>query len=335
MHEGEIHLQVARHVGPVGDVLAGHRIDRVCAQSRSEQQVAAQPRGAQLVRGSRRRRVGLVVVEIDVVAGDIGELAGLEIELAGDDAPPLRLLHRPVGVDAERSPRIAGRELHASRVALGVVERCQDDRGAELAFVDQVPVLPVEAVHAHGDAGDLLLAPHVVIGLAVREGRGVEVGGRRRGGSRELADRLHGHQLERRRGEIAGVAGVQGRAGQGSPHRIDPRAPLVLVAVGVQLVEAQAVVQRQRRQQLPLVLQIGAVSPGGLGAVVVDADGNIAELEHAPARVPTQRHHLGGRAADGAVALHDHPAAQGVGRAGIVGALDLQPAGCVVLVGVL
>ncbi len=117
----------------------------------------------------------------------------------------------------------------------------------------------------------------------------------------------------------------------------------MLVPIGVQGVEADAVVQRQVRQQLPLVLQIDAVGPGGLGAVVDDGRRRAGGLEamagcvghHIAHGVGDQRDHLGARVAVGPVPLHDDAAAKGVARREAVGALHLQAAGRVALVGVL
>jgi hypothetical protein len=90
------------------------------------------------------------VVEVDEVVLDIGQVIRREIVLAGDDALADRAVVGEVEVRRERATVVVHRELVALNLALVVVERGIDQRGAELALVlDALHVAPV-AVEADG-----------------------------------------------------------------------------------------------------------------------------------------------------------------------------------------
>src|SRR5882757_11318527 len=61
------------------------------------------------------------------------------------------------------------------------------------------------------------------------------------------------------------------------PHQVDARARLARAGVGGESIEPQAVVERERGDDFPLVLQVGALDPFGLGAIVDDGGRYIAE----------------------------------------------------------
>src|SRR5258708_31043684 len=96
--------------------------------------------------------MGLVVVEIDEMVSDIGQLFGPEIELAGGDVPALGPGVSEVGIDGPW-PAVEGPfEFHPVLTTDRVVEWRQDDRRAELALIDQILRRLVVGIDAQGDA---------------------------------------------------------------------------------------------------------------------------------------------------------------------------------------
>src|SRR5439155_24379720 len=72
----------------------------------------------------------------------------------------------------------------------------------------------------------------------------------------------------RRRREIAGIAGMEGRPLGRLPYDIDARAQLLLMGELVDDVEARAEIERHGRHDLPFVLEVEAIEPAGLAAAV-------------------------------------------------------------------
>ena len=81
---------------------------------------------------------GLRVVGEDVVVGDIGEIAGVDQELIGNDVGALLLGDGDVPVSSEIADVIVGLNLDALVVRLGVVEPVEHQRGAELSVIEQI-----------------------------------------------------------------------------------------------------------------------------------------------------------------------------------------------------
>ena len=131
----------------------------------------------------------------------------------------------------------------------------------ELAFIDKVLRLLVEAVDPQRQAAvqQLLLHAEVVVVVTLGSRQIVAGSGGLGAGADELRHRRARDQFERRRREIAGVAGVDGGAVRRLPDRVDARTDLVLMRELVDQVEAGAVVDRQFRQNAPLVLKIDAI----------------------------------------------------------------------------
>ena len=76
---------------------------------------------------------------------------------------------------------------------------------------------------------------------------------------------------------------------------------MTFVAVGVQRVEPDAVVEHEIAEQLPLVLGIGAVGPLGLGAVV-----DFGNVTINPVRFVTEIYAAGGKPYFDALAFHPY-----------------------------
>src|ERR1700760_2007715 len=94
-----------------------------------------------------------------------------------------------------------------------VVERGQDDRRTELAFVDQVFGDFVVAIHAQGEAGEnVLLRAQIEIVRAFGFGYAVLGQRRRRRGANELRDRFIADIFKWRWREEARIAEMHRRA---------------------------------------------------------------------------------------------------------------------------
>jgi hypothetical protein len=120
------------------------------------------------------------------------------------------------------------------------------------------------------------------------------------------------------------------------PDDVGARAELLLVAISLIVIEAAAEVDRDGRQDLPLVLQIDAL--GGLGrrAVVGDVDRLAGLREAAIGREgwiaigitdEAAREGRRGRAADPAIMLEECAEAQRVRVREVVGTIDLGALG--------
>src|SRR5579862_704347 len=83
----EIDLRVAGQVGAVRNGLAV-RQHQIGPEAGSVQGVDAESRVLPAVRNAARCGERLLVIEMDVVVGDVGQFVRAEIELAGDDVPP-------------------------------------------------------------------------------------------------------------------------------------------------------------------------------------------------------------------------------------------------------
>ncbi len=75
---------------------------------------------------------------MDEMPGNIIELVRAEVELARYDLFTHRLRHSKISVKRPIIDIVAGRQLDALGEASRIVERREEDRGAKLAFVDQI-----------------------------------------------------------------------------------------------------------------------------------------------------------------------------------------------------
>ena len=82
------------------------------------------------------------------MAGDIGKIARIELELAGDDVAAVRPLIGRVDIAGEIARPVIDASTRRHIAARLIVERRQDDRRAELAFVDQIAGRLEETVKA-------------------------------------------------------------------------------------------------------------------------------------------------------------------------------------------
>ena len=83
------------------------------------------------------------MVGVDVAPRDKGQIGRVEVELARNDAFAERLRGSEVAVEMPIANIVGQRQLGAAIDAVRVVEGAQDDRRAELAFVEQVVDKPV------------------------------------------------------------------------------------------------------------------------------------------------------------------------------------------------
>ena len=212
---------------------------------------------------------------------DVGEIVGIEVELARRHILALGLGVGEVGVGEPRSLGVAGIGLDAVDLATTIIERRQDDRRAELPLVDELVRAAVIGIDADGGAGiaKLLLDAGVEIILPLGERRRIgQPRGSRGAGIVELDDARRRHELEWRGREIACIAGVNCRRRRRLPHDVGARAELMLRAIALIVIEPPADVERERGQQLPLILDIDALRRLGLRAVVGDIDRLIIEV---------------------------------------------------------
>ena len=86
------------------------------------------------------------MIQVDVVVGNVVKLWLGEVELRRLDVLAVGGLNRQIPIDREILDGVVGGKFHAADEAVAVVERREDDRRAELSFVDQVLRLLVEAV---------------------------------------------------------------------------------------------------------------------------------------------------------------------------------------------
>ncbi len=165
-----IDLDVVGQAGAVGDIAVG-------AQARAVDGVERDAGLAEAIGDAGRARRRLVVVDIDEMVGDIGQVVGREVELRRHQVHALGLGDGQVGIGGQRTVGIVERELGAAVAAIVIIERRQDDRRAELALVDQVPRDAFIAVDADGEVvAELLLDAQVVIVVALGIGQVVLAG---------------------------------------------------------------------------------------------------------------------------------------------------------------
>ncbi len=124
---------------------------------------------------------------------------------------------------------------------------------------------------------------------------------------------------------------MQGGIGQHLPDGVDARADLVGRCIGGEFVKARAVIQCHGRRDLPLVLQVDAFDPLGLGAVIDDDDGRVVDLIAGI----VQGDHAGAGKALGMIALDENTAAQRVLIIEPICRVRLQRIRHILLVGVL
>ena len=139
--------------------------------------------------------------------GDVGQVIGREVELARDNLRALCGLEREAPICGQLPTGVVELEFGAVLGPQCIVEGCQDDRRAELPFVDQIArALVVRVDASRPTLPQRLIDTDVEVVRPLRRGR---VGLRhlgRRGGVGKLGHRLVAHQFERRRREISRVA---------------------------------------------------------------------------------------------------------------------------------
>ena len=114
----------------------------------------------------------LLVIQMDVVVGDIGQIRRREIELRRIDVLALGALHREIQIGRESPGRVVDGEFRAVLLAEAVVERRQNDGCTELALVDQIHRLLVVAVRSDRQrSGDFLLHAEIVVVRMLRQRR--------------------------------------------------------------------------------------------------------------------------------------------------------------------
>src|SRR5450755_35842 len=224
----QIELGVARQVLAIGNTRAVGELE-VGTQAGPKEHVGAEARVLPKIGPSGRSRDPLLMIETNVVAGDVGELLGREVELRGHDVAPPRTLKGEVAVGGKAIAGVVGGELDTGNAAVAIVERSENDWRAELAFIDQILRWLVVAVDSERQAPEqLLLHADVVVVGALGRGRGIgsDRAGGQGGAVEEFREGFAADQLERRRGEIARIAGVQRRVLKGLPDQVDPWAEL-------------------------------------------------------------------------------------------------------------
>src|SRR5208337_3301425 len=139
----------------------------------------------------------------------------------------------------------------------------------ELSLVEQIGHLLVIGVDPDSEAcRELLAQAKVVVACALRlHGRGHRYR-RRIGRSLVEVDALLRGELLRRRGEVAGEAGVQRRLRGDFVEGVDARAPLVLIGKRRHEIEANAIVDGELRYWPPLVLGVESQQVAVLARVV-------------------------------------------------------------------
>ncbi len=225
------------------------------------------------------------MIEVDIVGADGVQLIGAKQGLARIDVAPLGLLRAGVEEQAPVFLAVDGGQFQALGVAIRVVERRQDQRLAELAFVQQVVDLFIVHIGRHGQFRTHLVADaHVIVVCAF----GLDVVGladfRRIRRVRIQVDAGLRRQFLRRRREVARIARVQGRVRCQLIRQVDARAPLLLARVGRNLVEAGAVIQGQGFADMPFILQVDTGQGARLAAVVGNADRRGSALRAVHAR---------------------------------------------------
>src|SRR5262249_21515657 len=112
---------------------------------------------------------------------------------------------------------------------------------------------------------------------------------RRVRGAGEFADRSMTDVLQRRRGEIARVSGVNRRPLERLVNNVDARTQLVLVHKRIFKIEAVTEIDRKLLERLPFILQIESIKIAVFAAVIDDAHRDVAGLIAARVRSESQR----------------------------------------------
>src|SRR5690348_1476433 len=112
---------------------------------------------------------------MDEVVGNVGEVAGIEIELAGDDVFPDRMKDRKIAIGRERTIGVVARKLRAILLSVLVVEGRKNDGRAELALINEIDRAFEIAVEADGQRvrKEFLFDSRIEIVSAFRSGRRV------------------------------------------------------------------------------------------------------------------------------------------------------------------
>ena len=143
----------------------------------------------------------------NVIIGDVGELLRREEILARDDVLALLLTARDVRIKIDPTMRVIAAELDTPGIALGVIERRQDERRAELAFVEQVALDLVISIDRELEAAvETLLHAGIEIMLAFGFDGIADPDQRLLGRRIEQRDVGRSDQLLRRRREVARIA---------------------------------------------------------------------------------------------------------------------------------
>ena len=179
---------------------------------------------------------------------DIGHLGGVVVlELLGVPIGALGLGEGDITIGGKAAVVVAGGHFQAVHIALFVIELRLDDGGAELAGVDLILGFLVVSINADVEIrADLLGRADIEVIAAFRadgiiQGAVELVGGVIRGRDIALGDGLEG-----RRGEIFGVAGMQGGAARGLEGKVGSRTQLILVVELVNNIEPPAIICRVR-----------------------------------------------------------------------------------------
>ena len=158
------------------------------------------------------------MIEMNVVLRDVSQLIRSEIELRRVDVGAHGARISGIAIDRPRPLVVAYGEYPARDIGLSVIECGQDDRGAELSFVDQICRQFVIAIKSDSQAGNNdLVDPDIEIMRPLCPDNAVLLDG---GGGRRIVeecDRGRRDEFERRWYEVARIAGMD-RRGIGRLH---------------------------------------------------------------------------------------------------------------------
>ncbi len=146
-----------------------------------------------------------------------------------------------IAIDRPRPLVVAQSKFHAADTGFGVIERGENDRRAELTFVDQIRRQFIIAVETNGEArNDDLADPEIEIMRPLRLDGVVLLNGR--GGRCIVEERNRGgrDECERRRHEVARIAGMHRRCFGRLPDSVHARADLIFIGKLIDRVETQA-----------------------------------------------------------------------------------------------
>src|SRR6516165_3585338 len=135
LDDAEVDLLISGQASPVG---SSARVGGPETASSGQVDRNAGIPGRVLVLDAGRRCVRLVVIEMDVVAGDKSQFVRVEVELRRNDVFSLGFRSGEVAVEGPVFDVVAEGQFDAANKPLVVIERGQEDRRAELAFVEQV-----------------------------------------------------------------------------------------------------------------------------------------------------------------------------------------------------